>query len=471
MTRSFPSVDDDTQLFDTPILDALGTRFVGRNELVYNVRDFGAKGDGTADDTDAIQAAIDAAIGGPPEGAAATTRRSRADVFVPGGTYNLSRPLKLYGVRGLRIYGSGFGTALVATVNMAAFFDLNGFSYGAAEYFYLRGAAATIEVTQPVKIDWDPAVSAPSTSSVTCRKIRVSDVKFVHAFAVGVNSSNLDVSQISLYDCFAAGKWVSGETTWYQGAFTAGSGVSGNVLNHWFYGCTANGTRYAFFCNNATMSVFGSSVGFCEVDFYQVGARPMVVDGFRSENSQRLFAQAGGGSYAAEASISNGIFTTGLLAADSFWIRQAYGGTVALKNVTAQPSTGKTPVIQITATFKALMTLTGVASTATLAGRFAFGTGATGTVVDINAYTINASGQVDATRAFWTKHLGALTPSQLPTFADGIVVGGPLQQASYTTATRPAAASYPGASIFDTTLGKPVWSNGAAWVDSTGTAV
>jgi hypothetical protein len=40
----------------------------------------------------------------------------------------------------------------------------------------------------------------------------------------------------------------------------------------------------------------------------------------------------------------------------------------------------------------------------------------------------------------------------------------------YTTAARPDFADVEvGTEIFDTTLGKPVWSDGTAWVDSTGT--
>lgn len=48
----------------------------------------------------------------------------------------------------------------------------------------------------------------------------------------------------------------------------------------------------------------------------------------------------------------------------------------------------------------------------------------------------------------------------------------PLSLASYTTATLPAATSVPaGTHVYDTTLGKPVWSNGTAWTDATGTPI
>lgn len=46
----------------------------------------------------------------------------------------------------------------------------------------------------------------------------------------------------------------------------------------------------------------------------------------------------------------------------------------------------------------------------------------------------------------------------------GMVVSGP-------TTNRPVlSANNPGAMYFDTTLGKPVWWNGTAWVDATGTS-
>lgn len=444
---------------------------VGKDELVFNVRDYGAKGDGVTDDYAAIQACIDAAIGGVPAGAATATRIARASVFIPGGTYAHSQRFQLYGVRGLRVYGSGFGSTLMPTANMAAVFDMNGFSYGSVEHFYIKGATPLVEVPAPVKIDWSPATSVSSTSSVTLRKIRVSDIKFVNAYAIGLNSAALDVSQISLYDCFSNGAWTAGETIWYQSSFCAGSGISGNVLNHYFYGCTANATRYGFWCNQTTMSVFGASTGFCEVDYFQVGARPMGVNGFRSENSQRLFAQQGGASYAAMADLSNGIFTTGNLATDGYWIKQKYAGALTVSNVTAQPSTGKVPVVQVAPDVGAsLATLTGVASTTPLTTRFALA--GSSSVVDVNAYVINADGQVAATRSFWSKHTGSASATSFPTFGDGLVAGGPVRFPPYATGARPSPSGLPnGTMVFDSTIGKPIYVFNAAWVDSAGATV
>ena len=47
---------------------------------------------------------------------------------------------------------------------------------------------------------------------------------------------------------------------------------------------------------------------------------------------------------------------------------------------------------------------------------------------------------------------------------------GPLGQAGV-TAARPSNGLYVGLAYFDSTLGKPIYWSGKAWVDSTGTAV
>lgn len=53
-----------------------------------------------------------------------------------------------------------------------------------------------------------------------------------------------------------------------------------------------------------------------------------------------------------------------------------------------------------------------------------------------------------------------------------ITANGAVQYKSYTTATRPSAASVgTGSCIFDTTLSKPIWSNGTDWKDATGATV
>ncbi len=66
----------------------------------FNVRDFGARGDGIADDTAAIQAAITAA----PDGRGSS-------IYFPAGTY-ISNDFKVIGRSGLRFEGDGFASVI-----------------------------------------------------------------------------------------------------------------------------------------------------------------------------------------------------------------------------------------------------------------------------------------------------------------------------------------------------------------------
>lgn len=70
-----------------------------------NVKDFGAKGDGIADDTAAIQSALDMA-------------KKSTTVYFPAGVYNISRTLILRPSNGVRLVGDGNATVLAAQKSM-----------------------------------------------------------------------------------------------------------------------------------------------------------------------------------------------------------------------------------------------------------------------------------------------------------------------------------------------------------------
>lgn len=53
-----------------------------------------------------------------------------------------------------------------------------------------------------------------------------------------------------------------------------------------------------------------------------------------------------------------------------------------------------------------------------------------------------------------------------------LTMTGPVRAGQYTTAARPAASTAgAGAMVYDTTLSKPIWSNGSVWKDAAGTTV
>jgi hypothetical protein len=85
---------------------------------VFNAKtDFGARGDGVADDTDELQRALGAAAGTGPD--------CLETVLLPAGTYNVNQPLRMnsYSV----LDGAGMGTTTIMTKP----FGSNGDSAGA----------------------------------------------------------------------------------------------------------------------------------------------------------------------------------------------------------------------------------------------------------------------------------------------------------------------------------------------------
>lgn len=80
---------------------------------LINVKDYGAKGDATTDDTAAIQAAITAAS------------VAVSDVYIPAGTYKITAPLNIPITGGLRIFGSGKTVSILkASGTFASIFNI-----------------------------------------------------------------------------------------------------------------------------------------------------------------------------------------------------------------------------------------------------------------------------------------------------------------------------------------------------------
>ncbi len=81
---------------------AEGTSTASPAPAVFSVRDLGAKGDGTTDDTDAVQAAVDGAV-----------RAGGGRVHFPAGRYRLTRTITIASSDRLSLTGDGFCSVLL----------------------------------------------------------------------------------------------------------------------------------------------------------------------------------------------------------------------------------------------------------------------------------------------------------------------------------------------------------------------
>ena len=138
------------------------------------VKDFGAKGDGTTDDTAAIQAAINAAL---------SVSGKPLALFVPSGNYKLSASLLFYDQSGVSFYGAGAAATqftpttalaglpvfLIRNVRNSSFsgFTINPVASGAGPIGIQIDRAALAAIAEAVA----PAPAAASYGDVSIRPI------------------------------------------------------------------------------------------------------------------------------------------------------------------------------------------------------------------------------------------------------------------------------------------------------------
>lgn len=214
---------------------------------VVSVKDFGAVGDGVADDTAAIQAAITANLNG--------------EVVVPKGTYKVTGPLSLNGFNGILRF---LGSTIQASANNIKVFESTTNAYGARiidpkisglgftgvtgfdlTRFQLRGA----ELVRPVILNcnygiylrslcWGLKISQPETDSVT----------YPITLAEGCNAVLIDHPRIDNYGVIGiwiktGGAYPNVGNTILNGFIQNGTegvvdqGISTQVIGTYFEGC------------------------------------------------------------------------------------------------------------------------------------------------------------------------------------------------------------------------------------------
>jgi len=156
--------------------------------LVLNVKGYGARGDGSTDDTAAIQAALNVAP---------TLAGTGIDIVLPPGQYNLTAPLLIRGTTRLRgagtnqvfLYGPGVTGALIKSATTATI--LNHVVFAG---FTINGGNST---TLTAGIDW----TGMNTSTIDGVDVR--NINTANAAGFTANGGTADSSGATLRDCGA----------------------------------------------------------------------------------------------------------------------------------------------------------------------------------------------------------------------------------------------------------------------------
>ncbi len=316
-----------------------------------NVKHHGAAGDGTTDDTAAIQAAIAAVTGA---GSATSVRRSCGTVYLPPGTYKTTAPLTSHSTAGLRIIGAGtVATKIVASADMSQVFELDGFALGEMSNMMISGDS-THTITRGVFYHWDNTTSASGSFSSKFENVYVegNTLNCDIGWAVGTDNT-LEVDRTTWINCTAAGGQASASTggTWsdakWQYGWKLGSDAQGNCLDLNLIGCTSHHWQNGVGVTGTTLNVIGGEYMHNAVDFYHTAASSgyLNVVGERSEWSERLYDSVFN-SNAAQVSFTGIRWPVNHSATDNYFIRFKHGGSLnintliainSLTNVTATP--------------------------------------------------------------------------------------------------------------------------------------
>ncbi len=173
---------------------------------VISVKDptYGAIGNGIADDTAAIQAALNAAYGtsGSPHGSASVT--SNVAVFFPNGTYKITSPLTLRSVRGAHLFGAGRFTTKIQNTAGGSVFVTNGCEYSKFEMMELVTSGSGIAFD----LDWD------NTGPCALQSNTFSDLYIEGGtYGVRIGQTGFMGSENLFLNCFFAGGSVAGLAT------------------------------------------------------------------------------------------------------------------------------------------------------------------------------------------------------------------------------------------------------------------
>jgi pectate lyase-like protein len=301
----------------------------------YNVMDpvYGAIGNGTADDTAAIQAAINAITG---SATPATTNRAALGVlYIPAGTYKITSDLIIRSVQGFRLIGDGPDLTRIVPSGagfVTAALLIDGSADGLFEGFQIRGDG-TESLTDAIRLDWTTA-AARSSSGNNLRDIRVGGNFVVGISLEGTGARQLDgttMQNIVVTGGQTAGAW-STSGNWQKGV-AFGNGTFGNIYDQRLYGVDVAACYYGYYCNASSFALYGAQPGANGVDFFVIPSAQTTISNIQSQSAGQFLIQTS--SFSPEpVSISDVVWTTNHLDSSGN-VMDIYGGLWTISNFVA----------------------------------------------------------------------------------------------------------------------------------------
>lgn len=179
----------------------LGRSQAEPNQHVTSAKDFGAVGDGSADDTSALQAALDSSFGNRTSQLRTTEYRT---LFIPAGNYKITAPLILESLHGGCIFGAGrFATKIVNVAGNGSVFATNGCQYSRFENFHISGNENSVLFD----LDWDNTGTALQSNTFA-------NIYFQGgAYGIRIGNTGYMGSENLFQNCAFAGNTIAGIST------------------------------------------------------------------------------------------------------------------------------------------------------------------------------------------------------------------------------------------------------------------
>lgn len=261
-----------------------------------NVRDYGARGDDTTDDTAAFQAAIDALSAW--DGPSAEYYRV---LRIPSGEYRITGTLNFPASFGLHVLGDGLWNTFLRYYgpNGQDFLNINSSGRLVLEGFTLWGSSG-FKANRMIFFDYNPIVFA--TTNVQLRDITIDGTAATDCYDYGIyfsdaygNGSEVNYSNVTI-NKFSQSAWQ-----------LPGSQQKAHIM----YGCSFNGGwngtygtaggKYGVRCGDgaggtggAFVWMGGSASSVSEAAFSPVYPNdPILIHGVQSENCYRFLGSAG----------------------------------------------------------------------------------------------------------------------------------------------------------------------------------